>query len=97
MRLGGTMNIARTLGLGVLLLSLGLVFVACGGDSLSAAERQELKAELMADGLSEREADCFIDELGGDAKRLWEMDDEEDMSERDFAKLLEAFIKCVDG
>lgn len=78
-------------------LLLAVALMACGDDGGSAsASTQELINMMVSEGATEEEARCFVDELGDAAERLFGAS-EDDLSEEDQARLLEALMECAPG
>jgi len=76
---------------GIVLLTFALT--ACGGDDGGSEVDQALLDTMVAEGATEEQARCFLSELGDDAERLFAAEDE-DLSEDDQEKLLDAFEEC---
>lgn len=76
-------------------LALGLLFGACGGDDDDGGDSadQALIDAMVSEGATEEQARCFIDELGDDADRIYGAD-EDDLSEEDLERALQAFQDC---
>lgn len=70
-------------------MSLSTAIACGGGDSAN----DDLVEQLVAEGATEEQARCFVDELGDDADRLMEADEDE-ISDEDAEKLIAA-LPCL--
>ena len=72
-----------------------LALAGCGGGGSDDSTRQEIVDSRVSEGATEEQANCFVDELGDDAQRLYEMEDDE-ATEEDMTQVIEAMSECVD-
>ena len=72
-----------------------LALAGCGGGGSDDSTRQEIVDSMVSEGATEEQANCFVDELGDDAQRLYEMEDDE-ATEEDMTQVIEAMSECVD-
>ena len=75
----------------MIVMAVGLV--GCGGDDDDAKINQDLVDAMVSEGATEEEARCFIEEVGSDAERIFNAEDE-DLSEEDLEKVLNAVEAC---
>jgi hypothetical protein len=76
---------------------MAMALAACGDDGggESDADADAVIDAMVSEGATEDEARCFVEEIGSadDAERLFTADDE-DLSEGDLARLVEALTAC---
>lgn len=72
-----------------------LLVSACGSSEggVSGDTRQKLIDAMVSEGATQENAECLVDELGGDAERLWTTADA-DLTDEDTEKFTAAAQKC---